>query len=182
MIKQIDLISPMYRQEQVMLHARPGGYGGKGDKWSPVVRDLARSVNAMSVLDYGCGCGTLVAKLREIAPELACRDYDPAIPGKDGTPAFADLVTSTDVLEHIEPERLSSVLRHLRQLARNAVFVVIATRPSGKTLTDGRNAHLIIENEAWWTAAVLDAGFTIHSNPVSPSPKPSREWVAVLLP
>lgn len=182
MIKPIDLISPAYRQEQVLLHARPGGYGGKGDKWAPVVAQIARSVDAMSVLDYGCGQGRLTAAVQELAPELACRDYDPAIPGKDGAPAFADLVTCTDVIEHCEPEKLSAVLRHLRQLARNAVFLVAATRPSGKTLTDGRNAHLIIENADWWEAAVLEAGFTIHSHPISPSPKPSREWVAVLLP
>lgn len=182
MIRQAELISSAYRQEQALLHARPGGYGGKGDKWAPVVAQIARSVDAMSVLDYGCGQDTLTKALQEIAPELSCRDYDPAIPGKDTTPAFADLVVSTDVLEHVEPDKLSTVLRHLKQLARHAVFVVIATRPSSKVLSDGRNAHLILEDADWWQAKMLDAGFQIHSHPVSPSPKPSREWVAVLLP
>lgn len=182
MIRPAELYSSAYIETQRVLHAAPNGYGGKGDKWAPVVAGIAQEFDAMSVLDYGCGQGTLVAGLQSLAPHLACREYDPAIVGKNGTPAFADLVTCTDVLEHIEPEKLSAVLRHLRGLARKAVFVVIATRPSNKTLTDGRNAHLILENNDWWEAKVIDAGFTVHSHPLSPSVKPSREWVAVLLP
>lgn len=182
MKRSIDLYTAAYMDTQRHLHAEPKGYGGKGDKWAKVVADLADEFDAMSVLDYGCGRGTLMAAVQAKSPLLSCRDYDPAIPGKNGLPAFADMVTCTDVLEHIEPDRLSAVLEHLRQLARSVVFVVIATRPSSKTLSDGRNAHLIIENADWWEAKVLDAGFRIHSHPVSPSPKPSREWVAVLLP
>lgn len=182
MIRPIDLYSPAYLETQRILHAAPNGYGGKGDKWAPVVATIAHAFDSMSVLDYGCGEGTLVQSLHEIAPELTCREYDPAIPGKHESPTFADLVVCTDVLEHIEPEKLSNVLQHLRQLARDAVFVVIATRPSSKTLSDGRNAHLILETDDWWKAKILDAGFRIDSHPVSPSPKPSREWVAVLLP
>lgn len=182
MIKPVDLYSPAYMETQRILHADPRGYGGKGSKWAPVVADIAREFNAMSVLDYGCGQGTLVASLQSIAPELACREYDPAIPGKNAPPSFADLVVCTDVIEHVEPDKLSNVLQHLRALARSAVFLVAATRPSGKTLSDGRNAHLIQESNDWWEAKVLDAGFTVHSNPISPSRKASREWVAVLKP
>lgn len=177
-----DLYSPEYIETQRVLHAAPRGYGGKGDKWAPVVVEIAHAFDAISVLDYGCGQGRLTEAVRSLAPELSCRDYDPAVSGKDGRPSFADLVTCTDVLEHVEPERLVSVLAHLRQLARKAVFVVIATRPSGKTLTDGRNAHLILEDASWWKARVIEAGLQVHSHPVSPSRKPSREWVAVLLP
>lgn len=182
MIRPAELYTPAYIETQRHLHAAPNGYGGKGDKWAPVVAQIADEFNAMSVLDYGCGQGTLVSQLQTIAPMLSCREYDPAIAGKNSPPFFADLVVSTDVLEHVEPGKLSSVLRHLRQLARSAVFVVIATRPSSKTLPDGRNAHLILENADWWESKLLEAGFKIHSHPVSPSPKPSREWVAVLLP
>jgi hypothetical protein len=98
-------------------------------------------------------------------------------------PGFADLVVCTDVLEHVEPELLDTVLRHLRSLARKAVFVVIATRPSNKTLSDGRNAHLIVETAEWWIAHLIEAGFTVMPDPpVSPLLKPSREVVAILRP
>lgn len=181
MMYATDLISPEYRGLQGALHARPEGYGGKGDKWAPAVLELARRFKAYSILDYGCGQGRLVSALRLTAsPAIRLAEYDPAIEGKRQLPDFADLVVCTDVLEHVEPERLSKVLEHLSYLARRAVFVVVATRPSNKTLDDGRNAHLILEDAAWWESRVREAGFDVQAGPDSPLLKPSREWVAVL--
>lgn len=179
-MNRAELISPEYLQTQIVLHAEPRGYGGKGDKWANGVHQIAADYDCGSILDYGCGRGMLAHALRGLG--RPCREYDPAIPGKDGRPAFADLVVCTDVLEHIEPDKLDTVLAHLRGLARKACFVVIATRPSNKTLTDGRNAHLILEQAAWWEARVRAAGFEVHPGPASPLDKPSREWVAVLTP
>lgn len=176
-------ISPGYVRLQQELHARPNGYGGKGSKWAPAVAGLIAEFGATSVLDYGCGQGTLVKALRGmVSHAIRLDDYDPAIPGKDGQPEFSDLVVCTDVIEHVEPDRLSHVLAHLHLLARKAVLVVIATRESNKTLSDGRNAHLIIEQGEWWHARMLDAGFMVEPGPPSPLLKPSREWIAVLTP
>lgn len=179
-----DLISPKYGDLQRELHARPNGYGGKGDKWAPAVRTLRATYDAHSILDYGCGEGSLKNALRDLIPlGIRIDEYDPGVDDKLGWPGFADLVVCTDVLEHIEPDKLANVLAHLRVLARKAVFVVVATRPSNKTMADGRNAHLIIESEAWWAARMVEAGFTVLPEaPISPLAKPSREWVAVLLP
>lgn len=179
-----DLISTDYLAEQRILHAAPRGYGGKGDKWADAVLELAQRFDCWSVLDYGCGQGALGrAVLSRADRRLSLREYDPAIDGKDGRPAFADLVNCTDVLEHIEPDKLDAVLAHLRGLARRVLFVVVATRPSGKTLSDGRNAHLILESPEWWCARIESAGFTVEGDPPkSPLDKPSREWVAVLRP
>ena len=179
-----DLISVEYVAEQKILHAAPRGYGGKGDKWADAVLELARRFDCWSVLDYGCGQGALArAVIARSDRRLMVREYDPAIDGKDARPSFADLVVCTDVLEHVEPDKLDTVLAHLRGLARRVLFVVIATRPSGKTLTDGRNAHLILESPEWWHARIESAGFTVEGDPPkSPLEKPSREWVAVLRP
>lgn len=159
---RLDLISPAYRAEQGVLHAATRGYGGKGDKWADVVLATAQQYDCWSVLDYGCGQGALArAILMREDRRVLVREYDPAIEGKDGRPMFADLVVCTDVLEHVEPERLDAVLAHLKSLARRAVFVVINTQPSNKTLTDGRNAHLIVESHAWWGERLYAAGFTV---------------------
>lgn len=180
-MKPSDLISPAYLEMQKELHARPKGYGGKGDKWAPAVAVMVDAFSAWSVLDYGSGQGSLKkALLPLLTRSVRINEYDPAIPGKDAQPEFADLVTVTDVLEHVEPDRLSTVLAHLKVLARKAVFVVIATRPSNKTMTDGRNAHLIIESGEWWHLKMIEAGFTVNEGPTSPLKKVSREWVAVL--
>lgn len=166
MIAPLDLISPHYRDEQRALHASPRGYGGKGSKWAGTVDALIQALDATSVLDYGCGQGTLAAALRvRNLPSVRIAEYDPAIPGKDALPLFADLVVCTDVLEHIEPDRLSTVLAHLRMLARKAVFLVVNLREANKVLSDGRNAHLIIESAAWWEQRVTQAGFYVAPLP-----------------
>ncbi len=180
-LEPTDVISKAYRALQAELHARPKGYGGKGDKWAPAVSELVGRFQAMSVLDYGCGQGSLKKALQPLCdPRVHIREYDPAIPGKNGWPGFADLVTCTDVIEHIEPDRLDFVLTHLRTLARKAVFAVIATRPSNKTMADGRNAHLTVEQDDWWMDRLQKVGFTVEPGPMSPLKKPSRELVVIL--
>ena len=176
------LITPAYLALQVELHQRPNGYGGKGGKWAEAVRSLVDRFGATSVLDYGCGEGGLKRALRPMCDSrIRIDEYDVAVSGKDVRPVFADLVVCTDVLEHVEPELLAAVLAHLKLLARKAVFAVIATRPSGKIMADGRNAHLIQESSEWWAATLTEAGFSIQPNPpISPLKKPSREFVAVL--
>jgi len=182
MIQPHHVISPAYKALQVELHARPKGYGGKGDKWASAVRALMTRYSATSVLDYGCGEGALKAALKPMCDStIRIDEYDPAIPGKNHWPEFADLVVCTDVLEHVEPDRLATVLAHLRLLARKAVFAVIATRPSNKIMADGRNAHLIQESDDWWVLTLVAAGFAVQPNPpISPLKKPSRECVVVL--
>lgn len=181
MIAEHELISPRYLQLQRALHAQPRGYGGRGDKWAGVVLHVAMDYQATSILDYGCGQGSLARALRSKPFGVEVTEYDPAIAGKDALPSAADLVVCTDVLEHIEPERLSAVLQHLRSLARKAIFVVISTKDSNKTLADGRNAHLIIEHGSWWKQQLRDAGFTLHNPPTIVRHK-EHEWVGVLTP
>jgi len=138
------LISDTYRALNGNLH-EGGNYGRHGDKWAGEVTRLINRYGAKSVLDYGCGQGSLAQSLGPIVQE-----YDPAIANKDALPLPADLVVCTDVLEHIEPECLSDVLDHLRALSRLACFAVISTRAAQKFLADGRNAHLIVENDDFW--------------------------------
>lgn len=181
MMAQPDVMTPAYLQFQQELHASPERYGDKGDKWAPAVADLVTRFRASSVLDYGCGAGALVRALRPIIDRpVRLAEFDPAIPGKDAWPAPADLVTCCDVLEHVEPEYLSWTLGYLRQVATTAIFAVVSTRPAQRMLSDGRNAHLIIESAAWWMDTLKSAGFHIEPGPKSPHPKPSRELSVVL--
>ena len=178
-----DFISPDYIGEQMRLHAAPRGYGGRGRKWAPVVLALAEQYAATSILDYGCGQGSLVAELRQcdMGP-IRLAEYDPAIKGKDALPSFADLVNCTDVLEHVEPNRLPTVLTHLRMLTRKVLWLVVSTTDTAKTLSDGRNAHLTIQPAEWWRATVTAAGFAIEPTPIEARHRPDKEWMAVLIP
>lgn len=138
------LISDEYREQNKRLHSQ-GNYGVSGSKWAEPVRSLASTLGTQDILDYGCGRRTLESSLG-----FAIRNYDPCIEGLDSPPDAAQIVVCTDVLEHIEPQHLESVLDDLERVTLGVGFFVIANRPAKKTLSDGRNAHLIQEGPRWW--------------------------------
>lgn len=153
----MTLISDGYRKLNAEMHASRDDFGVSGGKWAPIVINLADSLKARSVLDYGCGRGLLKQEITKVDPHgyLDVREYDPAILAKSGAPEPADLVYCGDVMEHVEPECVASVFDDIKQLAILGVLFVIATRPAGKTLPDGRNAHLIVADSEWWLPQIL---------------------------
>lgn len=147
------MISDAYRAMNQEMHLDRPTYGAGGYRWAERGLELVHRHAARTVLDYGCGKGTLVIKLkRMLPPNCWIQGYDPSYPPFAGEPRPADIVLCTDVLEHIEPEHLDAVLRHLASLTKKACLCVIATRPAKKTLPDGRNAHLIVEDALWWAS------------------------------
>ncbi|MBR1150092.1 GT-D fold domain-containing glycosyltransferase [Bradyrhizobium sp. JYMT SZCCT0428] len=142
-----NLVSPHYRATLTAMHQRQR-WGADGHKHAEAVRGLIEEVRPSTILDYGCGRGELA---KALAP-IRVSEYDPAIAGKDGMPKPCELVVCTDVLEHIEPDRIDAVLDHLAVLAGRALYLVIATRPANAVLPDGRNAHLIVEGAEFWIA------------------------------
>lgn len=139
------LITNGYIDQNRLLHKHRADYGIIGARWVKSATDLCKEHGWTTVLDYGCGKGTFA----RAAPEwMHVFEYDPAIEGKE-TPIEAELVVCTDVLEHIEPECLDSVLAHIGRMGYAALLVVSLSR-SNKWLPDGRNAHLIVEPKEWW--------------------------------
>lgn len=134
------------------------GWGASGRTHADAVRAWAAALGARTAIDYGCGRGTLAP----VVPELMWQEYDPGIVGKDALPSPADFVACTDVLEHIERDRLTEVMRHLRWLTMRGGYLVIALSPAKLILPDGRNAHLIVENSSWWGAHLMEAEFHIE--------------------
>ena len=139
----MKLITEEYRELNRQLHHDRADYGMSGVKWAATVNEFLDEGD--TVLDYGCGKGTLKQFV-----DADVREYDPAITGKDGEPEPASMVVCTDVLEHIEPDLIDKVIGHIYSKTERMVFLVIATRLAKKTLADGRNAHLIVENKDWW--------------------------------
>ena len=138
------LISPSYIEQNAMLHTQRADYGAAGGRHGKKIASLMKEFGCATLLDYGCGKGSL---LKEIPGAVG---YDPAVPGFSSRPHPADLVSCTDVLEHIEPECLDEVLEDLRMLSKRLAFLVISCRAAYKTLPDGRNAHLIVQPHEWW--------------------------------
>ena len=140
-----DLISAGYAELNKRLHIDNLGYGVGGGRHSVAVMALAKSIQTQSILDYGCGKGYLAKAI-----PFPIWEYDPGVPGKEESPRPADLVVCTDVLEHIEPEYLHNVLSDIARCTKKITYMVISTRLAGKTLADGRNAHLIVKDKDWW--------------------------------
>lgn len=139
-------ITEEYIDLNAQLHEKFPTYGTSGKNWASAVGFLHKSFGFNVVLDYGCGKQTLAASL----PDLKIVGYDPAIPIVSTRPVPADLVVCGDVLEHIEPELLDEVIDDLNKLSKKMTFVVLSTREAKKTLSDGRNAHLIVKSPIWW--------------------------------
>jgi hypothetical protein len=78
------------------------------------------------------------------------KGYDPSVEEFERLPAPADIVVSTDVLEHIEPECLDDVLKHIGSLTLKGAYLNIHTGKAKAILPDGRNAHLIQQPWDWW--------------------------------
>lgn len=140
-----ELISPEFRDLNARLHQEKPEFGVGGDKYAPMITSLRAKTGCDSVLDYGCGKSLLAKALK-----FPIWEYDPAIPGKEALPRAADLVVCTDVLEHIEPERLDFVLKDIQRCTRKLAYVVVATGPARKSYADGRNTHLIQQPRQWW--------------------------------
>ncbi len=152
------LISKDYMKINNRMHIENPDYGTGGWRFRDEIMKLTGEIGG-SILDYGCGKGTLSPEF----PELDIREYDPAIPGKDAEPERADLVVCTDVLEHIEPELLDNVLEHLRSLTIKRLFFNIATKPAIKLLPDGTQPHRIIKNADWWKEKLSERFVIINS-------------------
>ncbi len=141
------LITDSYKALNEELHRNKCSYGTSGYRWAERVRELFIAyADSHSILDYGCGKATLSKELAD----LPIANYDPSVKAYNAPPEPAAILVCTDVLEHIEPECLDDVLAHIASLMKDAGLLTISTRPANKVLSDGRNAHLIVEGRKWW--------------------------------
>ena len=136
-----------------------------------IVRWLQRRKDIMSVLDFGCGVGTLGAFIADhkcasmygdLRRDIEWEEYDPSVPGKDTIPQRTyDAIVTTDVLEHIEPESLDETLAWIREHATRYQFHHIDCNDNTEMLSDGRSVHLIVESMDWWQDKLVVPGWVL---------------------
>lgn len=181
----LPVISDDYRALNRRLLRTNPGYGDGGGRHAARVAAFADKLAAYSILDYGCGRGQLRKALWTEGWGGTIVEYDPAIPKKAELPTKrVDLVVCTDVLEHVEPELLDNVLADLRRLTKKGAYLSIATRPSNKTLPDGRNAHLLVQRPSWWMRQFHGYGWRVANVTVgyrkhSTEPRGMQLWLTV---
>ncbi len=153
------LISEPYRTLNRLHFLDDLAFGtGGGRYWNPVCH-FAREVKAKTILDYGCGRGTLKETISKFSTDYKVFEYDPCFEGKQGDPVPADLVVCLAVLEHVEGKFLDNVIDHLFSLANKGLFIVTTNFKSGKTLADGSSPHRsILEHQEWKERILPHAG------------------------
>lgn len=153
------LISERYRDQQKQMHETTV-YGIASAQYATMVAKVIDQYAVDDLLDYGAGSRlTLIktiAEQRLVKRKFNYHAYEPAIEMYAKTPEPAEMVACIDVLEHIEPDCLDAVLDDLKRVTSKIGLFTIATVPAGKTLPDGRNAHLIVEPAEWWLPRLTD--------------------------
>lgn len=133
---------------------------GKRAKIPPYLAEFIKEKKPKSILDFGCGKGNLVKILSESYTNITISGYDPANPVYDVPLSIVDMIISTDVLEHVEPENIDDVVKLLYDNA-SLQYHLISCAPAKLILPDGRNAHLIQETPEWWRNKFTQTGFRV---------------------
>ena len=149
------LITPDYQKQQEALHA-VGNYGTTAKKYGETVSQMADMMEYSHLLDYGCGSNRSLMETLKPERSVKVQCYDPGVPEYADPPTPAEFVVCIDVLEHIEPHLIDDVLDHLAELTQEMLFATVSTRPAGKVLPDGRNAHLIQQPPEWWLPLFME--------------------------
>jgi 2-polyprenyl-3-methyl-5-hydroxy-6-metoxy-1,4-benzoquinol methylase len=118
-------------------------------RWLDYVADLAKSIKAQSVLDFGCGPSQGLMPLTTRL-DLTVQSYDPAVPGLDEMPQPADLVCCIHMLEHVDPADIPEVVAQLKHLTKKELFVVVSLEESTKLLPDGSPWHRSVFDARYW--------------------------------
>jgi trans-aconitate methyltransferase len=136
----------LYKQ----LHQIDESYGSTSLKFIDEVSVMIEYLNPKSILDYGCGKGTLIDEIQKRYPEIQCHKYDPSIPEYDTIPVSqADMVLNTDVLEHIPVDDIDEVLKNISSITQNVYFNLHHGRAS-TILPNGENAHCTVRSPNWY--------------------------------
>ena len=116
-----------------------------------LVHDFVEKYSPGSLVDWGCAQGNLLNRLEQDFAIQELAGFDPGNPDYNTVPlGVYDCLVSCDVVEHFEPDELSKNLQLMQSKFLQAAYIIVACYPAKKILADGRNAHLIIENCAWW--------------------------------
>lgn len=145
------------------MHENPD-YGVASQAYAPIVARVINQYQVDRVLDYGAGKGNLFKTLvsqKLLERPVKFQHYEPAKPEWSFEPDPTEMVCCIDVLEHIEPHLLENVLDDLQRVTQRIGVFTVSTQPAKKTLPDGRNAHLIIEETDWWLPKIMER-FVLH--------------------
>ena len=169
------------------LHESSSDYGASKEYFNPysmkalltIDYAIARAQKIESIesfLDHGTGQGGLIEFIKSSTEaKVLAQGYDPCVEKYSEKPNRSfDIVTSIDVLEHIDRSSINELLSDIKSLTRKFFFFCIDLYPASKRLLDGRNAHILLAPPDWWAQQIkfhfpimncIEVGITEDGNP-----------------
>lgn len=149
--KITDVVSDEYRDFLVKA-TNEMPWGGEVAGSVPRIRQYALDHGCESILDYGSGKSDFLNTLNSSFPDhgFEVNQYEPGRPEFAADPKASDMTVCVDVLEHIEPEKLDAVLKHIYDKTGKIFYFKVCLVPSHSFFEDGRNLHLIVEPKEFW--------------------------------
>ena len=132
---------------------------------------IAAYPDATSALDFGCGNGHAVRRMRDAGREWFGLEYSQAAYEKylKDQPYFFvgeadqfadrqfDLLYSTEVLEHIPEPQVEETIAQLCRVTARYMFLTISLRPS----SDNNRYHCTLRPRAWWEERFCRHGWIV---------------------
>lgn len=139
-----------YIDQYTQLHKNVEEYGASGCLHFNEVCLLIDFLKPKTVMDYGCGKGTLIEQLKEKYSDIVFYKYDPAIEEYNTLPVNkVDFLINTDVLEHIPENNIENVIREISSISDNCFFN-LHHGAAMFILPNGENAHCTIKPADWY--------------------------------
>ena len=152
-VLETNLVSPHYKKLLQHEHST-SDWGIMAGKMIDKLEAFLSENGATEVLDYGAGSSSFKKSLT--LDTVKVYEYDPGVPELDIVPDPKEYTICIDVLEHIEPELIDSVIKDLARVTKKKGYFTIAMYPAQRILKDGRNAHLILEDTSWWVTKLCN--------------------------
>ena len=146
------LISEEYKKQITEYHnSRPWGGAVRGN--SMMLNKYMMISGAKTILDYGAGRSDLLKEMNAQYPnrQYIINEYEPGRPELAGDPPASDAVVSFDVMEHIEPNKVDNVIKHIYEKCNMWTYHKICLRAAtGAFPGTEQNLHLTIKDGPWW--------------------------------
>jgi len=143
------------------------------DNYKYVINELLKINTFNSLFDIGSGRGNLISSIRKIFPNIKIstsdiqkfHDFDEVFYQIDLYDVSTlnqidkhDIITCTDVLEHIEEKYINNILKKISEKCEIAIFTIA----NHSDIINGVELHLIQKDEKFWTE-ILSQHFKIKN-------------------
>jgi hypothetical protein len=183
LIKPIEAVNPELSKYQRMWDIPDYRTVSPGEHWAQLFLQQAKPPRDSEAIDFGCGTGRgawmlcLFGNMRVKMIDFAANCLDHEVAESCITQAsrisfeVGDLTKPIaakaaygyccDVMEHIPPQDVATVLANILDSA-NHVFFGIATEPDVMGERIGEQLHLTVQPLAWWVDQLKALGAVVH--------------------